>query len=66
MSHHPRSSPPTLGAPQYLKERALNIPNEVKKDAATVESNNVRPWHKSAPWLISAVTILGLLIVFQR
>jgi len=44
----------------------LNIPNELKKDAVTIESNALKPWHKSAPWLISAATILGLIIIFQR
>jgi hypothetical protein len=43
----------------------MNIPNELKKDAA-VESSILHPWHKSAPWLISAATILGLIIIFQR
>jgi hypothetical protein len=44
----------------------LNIPNEVNKHAAGVESNTVQAWHKSAPWLISAATALGLIIIFQR
>jgi hypothetical protein len=44
----------------------LNIPNEVNKDAAAVESSTVQAWHKSAPWLISAATALGLIIIFQR
>jgi hypothetical protein len=44
----------------------LNIPNELKKDAATAASNTVQTWHKSAPWLISAVTVLGLIIIFQK
>ena len=43
----------------------LNIHTEVAKDAA-VESITIQPWHKSAPWLISAATILGLIIIFQR
>jgi len=47
-------------------ERELNIPNELKKDIAIVESNTLLPWHKSAPWLISAATILGLIVIFQR
>jgi len=42
----------------------LNIPNKAKKDAAAVESNIVL-WHKSAPWLISAVTILGLIVILH-
>jgi hypothetical protein len=44
----------------------LNISNELKKDIAAVEPNVIHPWHKSAPWLISAATILGLFIIFQR
>jgi hypothetical protein len=43
----------------------LNVPNEAKKDAATVESNTVQTWHKSASWLISAATVLGLIVIFQ-
>jgi hypothetical protein len=31
----------------------LNIPNDVK------------PWHKAAPLLITAATILGLIVIFQ-
>jgi len=50
-----------------LKEPNLNIHNELKKDATTVESNTTfQPWHKSAPWLISAATILGVIIILQR
>jgi len=49
-----------------LKERELNIPNELKKEAAAVESITLQPWHKSAPLLISAATILGLIVIFQR
>jgi hypothetical protein len=44
----------------------LNIPNEVNKAATIAESNTVQTWHKSAPWLISAATALGLIIIFQR
>jgi hypothetical protein len=44
----------------------VNIPSELKKDAAPVESDTVQPWHKSAPWLISAATVLGLIVLFQR
>jgi hypothetical protein len=44
----------------------LDIPNEARKDAASVESSPLATWHKSAPWLISAVTVLGLIIIFQR
>jgi hypothetical protein len=32
----------------------LNIPNEVKL------------WHKSAPWLITAVMILGLIVILHH
>jgi hypothetical protein len=44
----------------------LNVPNEVKKDHAAVESNTTQLWHKSAPLLISAATILGLIVIFQK
>jgi hypothetical protein len=44
----------------------MNIPNEVKKDAVRVDSNTVQKWHKSAPLLISAATVLGLIVIFQR
>ena len=52
MSHHPRSRAHTLAL--HLKERALNIPNKVKL------------WHKSAPLLITAVTILGLIVILHH
>jgi hypothetical protein len=42
------------GASTYCKERALNIPNKVKL------------WHKSAPLLITAVTILGLIVILHH
>jgi hypothetical protein len=42
------------GASSYCKERALNIPNKVKL------------WHKSAPLLITAVTILGLIVILHH
>jgi hypothetical protein len=54
----------TTTSPSF-KELKLNIPNELKKETL-VESNALQPWHKSAPWLISAATILGLVIIFQR
>jgi hypothetical protein len=38
----------------------------MKKDVVAVESNTVHRWHKSARWLISAATALGLIIIFQR
>jgi hypothetical protein len=44
----------------------LNIPDVVKKDGAIAESETFHRWHKAAPWLISAVTILGLMVIFQR
>lgn len=44
----------------------MNISNELKKDAAIAESSTIQPWHKSAPWLISAATLLGLIVIFQR
>jgi hypothetical protein len=42
------------GASSHCKERALNIPNKVKL------------WHKSAPLLITAVTILGLIVILHH
>jgi hypothetical protein len=67
MSHHSRSRRLTLASHLLLKEPNLNIHNELKKDATTVESNTTfQPWHKSAPWLISAATILGVIIILQR
>jgi hypothetical protein len=44
----------------------LNNPNDLKKDADSLESNTVHAWHKSAPWLISAATILSLMVIFQK
>ena len=44
----------------------MNISNELKNHASSVESNTTQPWHRSAPWLISAATILGLIIILQR
>jgi hypothetical protein len=49
----------------HLKESALKIPNEIKHDARTPELNTPQ-WHKSAPWLISAATILGLIVILQK
>jgi hypothetical protein len=65
MSHHPLSPALTLGSHSFCGSPNLNIHTEVAKDAA-VESITIQPWHKSAPWLISAATILGLIILFQR
>jgi len=62
----PDRSRPHWAPHVLLKERELNIPNELKKETAAVESNTLQPWHKSAPWLISAATLLGLVIIFQR
>jgi hypothetical protein len=42
------------GASSYCKERALNITNKVKL------------WHKSAPLLITAATILGLIVILHH
>jgi hypothetical protein len=66
MSHRARSRRLTLAAQLLLKEPNLNTPNEMKKSVATVESSTLQTWHKSAPWLISGVSILGLIIIFQR
>jgi hypothetical protein len=41
-------------ASSFCKEHALNIPNKVKL------------WHKSAPLLITAVTILGLIVILHQ
>jgi hypothetical protein len=54
MSHHPRSRAPTLALHLIVRSAHLNIPNEVKL------------WHKSAPWVITAATILGLIVIFQH
>jgi hypothetical protein len=53
MSHHPRSRAPTL-ALHLIVRSALNIPNKVKL------------WHKSAPLLITAATILGLIVILHH
>jgi hypothetical protein len=42
------------GASSNVRSAHLNIPNEVKL------------WHKSAPWVITAATILGLIVIFQH
>jgi hypothetical protein len=44
----------------------LNNPTVVKKDRLIAEMDTFRPWHKAAPWLISAVTILALIVIFHR
>jgi hypothetical protein len=44
----------------------VKIPTELKKDATIAELIAIKPWHKSAPWLISAATILGIVIILQR
>jgi hypothetical protein len=54
MSHHTRFRAPTLALHLTGRSAHLNIPNEVKL------------WHKSAPWLITAATILGLVVIFQH
>jgi hypothetical protein len=55
MSHHSRSRAPTLAYELIaLRSAHLNIPKEVKL------------WHKSAPLLITAVTILGLVVIFHH
>ena len=66
MSHHLRSGRLTLDPQSLLKEPEMNISNELKNHASSVESNTTQPWHRSAPWLISAATILGLIIILQR
>jgi hypothetical protein len=42
------------GASSTVRSAHLNIPNEVKL------------WHKSAPWIITAATILGLIVIFRH
>lgn len=42
------------GASSHRKERALNIPDKVKL------------WHKSAPLLVTAATILGLIVILHH
>jgi hypothetical protein len=54
MSHHPRSLAPTLALHLIVRSAHLNIPNEVKL------------WHKSAPLLIAAATILGLIVILHH
>jgi hypothetical protein len=54
MSHQPRLRAPTLALQLIGRSAHLNIPNEAKL------------WHKSAPWLITAATILGLIVIFQH
>jgi hypothetical protein len=54
MSHYPRARAPTLSLHLIVRSTHLNIPNEVKL------------WHKAAPLLITAVTILGLIVIFQH
>jgi hypothetical protein len=53
MSHHPRSYTPTLALHLIGRSAHLNILNKVKF------------WHKSAPLLITAVTILGMIVVLR-
>jgi hypothetical protein len=54
MSHHARSRTPTLALHLIVRSAHLNIPNEVKL------------WHKSAPLLIVAVTILSLIVILRH
>jgi hypothetical protein len=54
MSHHSRSRAPTLALHLIVRSAHLNIPNEVKL------------WHKSAPLLIAATTILGLIVILHH
>jgi hypothetical protein len=54
MSHHRRSRAPTLALHLIVRRAHLNIPNEVKL------------WHKSAPLLIAATTILGLIVILHH
>ena len=45
---------PTLVLDLIVTSAHMNIPNEVKR------------WHKSAPMLITAVTILGLIVLLHH
>jgi hypothetical protein len=54
MSHHPRLRAPTLALHLFIRSAQLNSPNEV------------RHWHKSAPLLITAVTILAVVIILYH
>jgi hypothetical protein len=54
MSHYLRPRAPTLALHLIVRSAHLNIPNEVKL------------WHKAAPLLITVVTILGLIVIFQH
>jgi hypothetical protein len=54
MSHHSRAQAPTLVLDLIVTSAHMNIPNEVKR------------WHKSAPMLITAVTILGLIVLLHH
>jgi hypothetical protein len=38
----------------------------LKRSAHLNISNEAKPWHRAAPWLLSAVTILGLIVIFHR
>jgi hypothetical protein len=53
MSHRARSRAPTLALPLIVRSAHLNIPNE-------------KLWHKSAPLLIAAATILGLMVILHH
>lgn len=56
---HPYVTSPSIarahtGGSSTLRSAHLNIPNDGKL------------WHKSAPWLITAATILGLIVIFHH
>lgn len=54
MSHQPRSTAPTLAPHIPVRSSQLNISNEPKH------------WHKAAPWLMSAVIFLGLIVIYHN
>jgi hypothetical protein len=54
MSHHPRSRAPRLVHHLTVRSTQLDEPNTVKI------------WHKSAPLLITVVTILGLIVILHH
>ncbi len=66
MSHHPGVCRPKLSPSPISRSAHLNNPTVVKKDPLIAELDTFRPWHKAAPWLISAATILALIVIFHR
>jgi hypothetical protein len=44
----------------------MNNPTALKKDRLIAELDSFPPWHRAAPWFISAVTIVALIVIFHR